>query len=223
MDESTILLLTDEIKGAISLGNYISYATPHVRRLVKIFSKYERVELLKYALRFYKTIVPGTYGLDKLIAFALSDSSHPLNDDRLPDEKHIDLISSSPSRIKLDKLNSDTVRWIRNISDGEDANGVAKVLCSTILLSPEVAGEELLTAFKSCIERPINSPELAAAISQCLHHNARLCEYYKVEARAIADDALMISAEDFRDVQNDIIDSVERPGIEKKLGMSESV
>ena len=202
MDEQSIAILANEMETAWSLRDYISHPSIHFQRLMCLFSQRERLQLLNYVFEFYRTLDSSAYKLEDLVAFVLFHSNDPLPNEflyRLYRDHNISLLQvSSPSKVDANKLSLPDATRVQKVCSGDDPYGLAVVVCSTIISIPKLADEELVHILKQCIEHPVDSPELAAAVSQCLQHNARLCEAYREETHALANEALMIQRKDIK-------------------------
>jgi hypothetical protein len=84
-----------------------------------------------------------------------------------------------------------------------DARGLAEILSQTLIGGMMEFESLLVPTLTKVIGTKIHSPEVAAAIEQCLYFNRRLIETYQTEAQDLVGIARSITNEDFDDVTSD--------------------
>jgi len=204
MDDTNIVVTTEEVNSTIAIAKAMIQPPTQFVRLFRLFTPKEQLSVLNYMLENSRLLNDGEYSLEQFVAFSIlgqQGSIYELENTHLEELKDHNYDISDPSLLKLSWLNPHQQSYVRTIINGSNTLGLARVFSNQIMMDePFIPSlhDELIQIIRECIDRPIHSPGLAAAVSECLKFNSKLLDVISHEASAIADYALaMLPEKDF--------------------------
>jgi hypothetical protein len=195
MPSASVQQIVAKLKGSLRLSHLASGPAFHCKRLTRLFSPKERRQLLE--LRDTERATSGRqqdYSVEQFVAFHLFfDSPEHWDQGEDSDEAIEKFALVSPAEIHLAQLEPWARKTVTEVCRGNSAELAAKLLARLLLTDGiEFAGDGIREALRNCLDRPVATPEVAAAVSQCLLHNERLCGLVADEARLVSDHALLV-------------------------------
>ena len=193
----TLQQLHHDLKLAEGWGINLEKPPTHFVRLLDLFAQEEREQMLSEAYDFYRTIESGRYSLDQFVTYFLTTDMLNQN---MQKEGFIEPVNPLELKnihtIGRDSVSPEFYETITATCQGRHARGLAYVLCNTLIHSFDSMSQFFIERFAKTLEKPIDRPELAAAVSRGLSFNEQLISTFRTEARALADYAEVISFEE---------------------------
>lgn len=194
-----------DLCSAESIGTSLSQMDGHLRRVLTLLPVAERQRILRRAYESYKGIASESFSIQQFTVYAvdilpLRQRLEKEADYEVPVDEYLMEVGGRlprrPKEVNWSQLTPRQHLRILDICAGENVPGLALALSQTFFTGIEFFGMEIDGLLKS-IGESLKTPELGAAVSQCLAFNRRLIDEYRLDAAELVAFAGGISEEEF--------------------------